>query len=370
MIIIKAFDIILFLSHNIWNYWNNAAAYQLVLSLCHISTRIRLVFIIFFLFYCTANTVEIELTKEKSTGYESCDMITQFQNVDRISLVLIKCEIQPAFWVGFLTRWNWKIKLESLREMPSTLLPIFASVPNSMQVQKCTVFHQSCFSSVQFSHWVMSTLSNHVDYSTPDLPVHHQILEFTQTHVHWVIDVIQPSHPLSSPFLPPPIFPSIRVFSNESALHIRWPKYLNFSFSISPFNEYSGFISIRMDWLDLLAVQGTLKSLLQHHSSKASILPRSAFFIVHLSHPYMTTRKTIALTRQTIFGKIMSLLFNMLSRLVIDFLPRRKHLLISWLKSPSAVILEPKKIKSVTVSIVSPSICHEVMGPDAVILVF
>ena len=136
----------------------------------------------------------------------------------------------------------------------------------------------------------------------------------------------------------PSIFPSIRVFSNESILHIRWPKFGSFSFSISPSNEYSWLISFRMDWLDLLAVQGTLKSLLQHHSSKASILPRSAFFIVYLSHPYMTTGKNIALTRQTIFGKIMSLLFNMLSRLVIDFLPRRKHLLISWLKSPSAVI--------------------------------
>ena len=158
------------------------------------------------------------------------------------------------------------------------------------------------------------------------------------------------------------------AFSNELVLHIRWPKY--WSFSISPSIEYSGLISFRMDWFDLLAVQGTLKSLLQHHSSKASILRRSAFFIVQLSHPYMTTGKTIALTRQTFVGKVMSLLFNMLSRLVIAFLPRSKHLLISWLQSPSAVILEPEKIKSVTVSIVSPSICHEVMGPDVMILVF
>ena len=141
--------------------------------------------------------------------------------------------------------------------------------------------------------------------------------------------------------LPPSIFPSIRVFSNESLLHIRWPKYRSFSFSISSSNEYSGLISLRMDWLDLLAVQGTLKSLLQHHSSKASILQSSAFFTVQLSHPYMTTGKTIALTRWTFVGIIMSLLFNMLSRLVITFLPRSKHLLISWLKSPSAVILEP-----------------------------
>ena len=138
--------------------------------------------------------------------------------------------------------------------------------------------------------------------------------------------------------LPPPIFPSIRVFSNESALHIRWPKYCSFSFSISPSNEYSRLISFRMDWLDLLAVQGMLKSLIQHHSSKASILWPSAFFIVQLSHPYMTTGKTKALTKRTFVGKVMSLLFNMLSRLVITFLPRRKHLLISWLQSPSAVI--------------------------------
>ena len=168
----------------------------------------------------------------------------------------------------------------------------------------------------------------------------------------------------------PSIFPSIRVFSNESVLHIRWPKYWSFNFSISPSNEYSGLISFRIDWLDLLEVQGTLKSLLQHHSSKASILQCSAFFTVQLSHPYMTTGKTIALTRWTFVGKVMFLLLNMLSRLVITFLPRRKHLLISWLQSPSAVTLEPKKIKSITVSTVSPSISHEVMGPDAMILVF
>ena len=161
--------------------------------------------------------------------------------------------------------------------------------------------------------------------------------------------------------LPPSIFPSIRVFSNELVLRIRWPKYWSFSFNISPSNEYSGLISFRMDWLDLLAVQGTLKSLLQHHSSKASILQHSVFFTVQLSHPYMTTEKTIALTRWTFVGKVMSLLFNMLSRLVIAFLPSSKHHLISWLQSPSAMILEPRKIKSVTVSIVSLSICHEVM---------
>ena len=168
----------------------------------------------------------------------------------------------------------------------------------------------------------------------------------------------------------PSIFPSIRVFSNESALCISWPKYLSFSFNISPSNEPPGLISFRMDWLELLAVQGTLKSLLQHHSSKASILLCSAFFIVQLSHPYMTTGKTIALTRQTFVGKVISLLFHMLSRLIITFLPRSKRLLISWLQSPSAVILEPQKIKSATVSTVSPSIFHKVMGPDAMILVF
>ena len=153
-----------------------------------------------------------------------------------------------------------------------------------------------------------------------------------------------------------PILPNIRVFSNESILHIRWPKYWSFSFSISPSNYHPGLISFRMDWLDLLAVQGTLKSLLQHPSSKASICLHSAFFTVQLSHPYMTTAKTTALTRWTFVGKVMSLLFNMLSRLVITFLPRSKRLLISWLQWPSAVILEPPKIKSDTVSTVSPSI--------------
>ena len=170
--------------------------------------------------------------------------------------------------------------------------------------------------------------------------------------------------------LPPTIFPSISVFSNESILHIRWPKYWSLSFNISPSNEYSGLISFRMDWLDLLAVQWTLKSLVQHHSSKASIVQCSAFFIVQLSHPYMTTGKTIVLTRRTFVGKAISLLFNMLSRLVITFLPKSKRLLISWLQSPSAVILEPQKIKSDTVSTVSPSVSHDVMGPDAMIFVF
>ena len=168
----------------------------------------------------------------------------------------------------------------------------------------------------------------------------------------------------------PSIFPSIRVFTNESVLHIRWPKYWSFSFSISPSNEYSGLISFSIGWFDLLTVQRTLKSLPQHHSWKASILLHSAFFIVQLSHPYMTTGKTIAFTRWTFVGKVMSLLFNMLSRLDIAFLPRSKHPLISWLQSPSAVILQPKKIKSLTLSIVSPSICHEGMGLNAMIFHF
>ena len=206
--------------------------------------------------------------------------------------------------------------------------------------------------------------------SMPGLPVHHQLLEFTQTHAHWVGDAIQPSHPLSSPSPPTPNPSQLRVFSNESTLCMRWPKYWSFSFSISPSNEHSGLISFMMDRLDLLAVQGTLKSLLQHHSSKASIFRRSAFFTVQLSYPYTTTGKTIALTRWIFVGKVMSLLFNMLSRLVITFHPRCKCLLISWLQSPSAVILEPPKIKPDTVSSVSPSISHEVMGPDAMILVF
>ena len=157
-------------------------------------------------------------------------------------------------------------------------------------------------------------------------------------------------HPL---LILPSIFPNIRVFSNESALHIRWSKYWSFSFNSSPSNEYPGLISFRMDWLDLLAVQGTFKSLLQHHSSKASILQCSAFFTVQLSHPYVTTGKTIALTRWTFVGKVLSVLFNMLSRLVITFLPRTKRLLISWLQSPSAMILEPRKVKSVLFPLLS-----------------
>ena len=174
-----------------------------------------------------------------------------------------------------------------------------------------------------------------MDCSTQGFPIHHQLPELTQTRVRRLGHAIQPSHPLSSLLLPPSIFPSIRVFSNVSVLHIRWSKYWTFSFSINTSNEYSGLISFRIDWFDHLAVQGTLKSLLQHHSSKVSILWCSAFFMVQLSHPYMTTGKTITLTRQIFVGKVMSLLFNMLSRLVITFLPSSKRLLISWLQSPS-----------------------------------
>src|SRR5574340_1111022 len=206
--------------------------------------------------------------------------------------------------------------------------------------------------------------------STSGLPVHHQLPEFTQTHVH---ESVMPSSHLilcRPLLLLPPIPLSIRVFSNESTLRMRWPKYWSFTFSIIPSKEIPGLISFRMDWLDLLAVQGTRTSLLQHHSSKPSILRCSAFFTVQLSHPYTTTGKTIALTRRIFVGKVISLLFNMLSRLIITFLPRSKRLLISWLQSPSAVILESRKIKSATVSTLSPSICREVMGPDAMILVF
>ena len=174
-------------------------------------------------------------------------------------------------------------------------------------------------------------------------------------------------HPL---LLLPSVFPSIGVYSNESALYIRWPKYWSFSFNISPSSEYSGLISFRIDWFDLLAVQGTLSSLLQHHISKASILQCSAFFMVQLSHPNMIIGKTIALTRWTFVDKVISLLFNALFRFAITLLPRRNHLLISWLQPPSAAILGPKKIKSLTVSIVSPSICHEMLGPDAMIFIF
>ena len=223
-------------------------------------------------------------------------------------------------------------------------------------MKRCLTLLIIQFSSVQFSSVTQSclTLCDPMNCSTPGLPVHHQLLEPTQTHVHRVGDAIQPSHPLLSPSPPAPNpFQHQSLFQRVNSSH-EWPKYWSFRFSIIPSKEIPGLISFRMDWLDLPAVQGTLRSLLQHHSSKASILWHSAFFIVQFSRPYMTTGKTIALTRWTFVGKVMSLLFNTLSRFVIDFLPRSKCLLISWLQSPSAVILEPPKIKSLTVS---PSIC-------------
>ena len=207
-----------------------------------------------------------------------------------------------------------------------------------------------------------------MDCSTPGFPVHHHLPELAQTHVHQVRDAIQISHPLLSPSPTFSLSQHQGLFQWVSSSH-QVAKYWSFSFSISPSNKYSWLIFFRIDWLDLLAIQGTLKSLLQLYSSKASVLRCSPFFMIQFSHPYMTTGKTMALTRWTFVGKVMSQLFNKLSRLVITFLPRSKHLLISWLQSPSAVILEPKEIKSVTVSTVSPSICHEMMGLDAMILV-
>ena len=210
-----------------------------------------------------------------------------------------------------------------------------------------------------------------MDCSTPGLPVHHQLPELAQTSCpssQWCHPTISFSVIPSSSCLQS--FPASGSFPMSQFFPSGGQSIGSFSFSISPFNEYSALISFRMDWLDVLAVPGTLKSLLQHHSSKASILRHSAFFIVQLSHPYMTTGKTVVLTRWTFVDKVMPLLFNMLSSFVIAFLPRSKRLLISWLQSLSAVILEHPKIKSVTISIVSPSICHEVMGPDAMILVF
>ena len=223
-------------------------------------------------------------------------------------------------------------------------------------IQECQVKWAFQFSSVIQSCLTLCNPMNRTCQASLSITISRNSLRLTS-----IRSVMPSSHLiLGRPLLLlPPIPPSIRVFSNESTLHMRWPKYWSFSFSIIPSKEILGLISFRMGWLDLLAVQGTLKSLLQHHSSKASILRHSAFFTVQLSHPSMTTGKTIVLTRQTLVSKVMSLLLNILSRLVITFLPRSKRLLISWLQSPSGVILEPPKIKSDTVSTVSPSICHE-----------
>ena len=229
------------------------------------------------------------------------------------------------------------------------------------------LFWLSQFSSVAQS---CPTLCNPMNRRTPGLPVHHKLPEFTQTHAHRVGDAIQPSHLLSSPSPPAPNSSQHQgLFQWVNSLH-EVAKVLEFQLQHQSFQWTPGLISFKMDWLGLLAVQGTLKSLLQHHSSKASIFQCSAFLRVQLSHPYMTTGRTIAFTRRTFVGKEMSLLFNMLSRLIITFLPKSKCLLISWMQSPSAVILEPSTIKSDTVSTVSPSISREVMGPDAMILAF
>ena len=249
--------------------------------------------------------------------------------------------------------WSLSLQVSSFPGwMQRVLFPAHLG-PFSLSVEASNT-HPEALSCFQFSSVTQScpTLWPHgLQHSRPPCPL--PAPRVYPNHVHRVGDAIQPSHPLLSSLLLPSICPSIRVFSNESAPCIRWPKYWSYSFSISPSNEYSGLIFFRMDWLDLLAVQGTLKSLLQHHSLKVSILRCSAFFIVQLSHPYMTTGKTIALTRRAFVDKVMPLLFNMLSRLVIAFLPRRKRLLVSWLQPSSVVILKPKKVKSLTVSILN-----------------
>ena len=235
--------------------------------------------------------------------------------------------------------------------------------------QYCTgTWNVRSISSVSSVTQSCPTLCDPMNYSTPGSPVHHQLPELVQTHVHWVSHAIQASHLCHPLLLPPSIFPSIRVFSSESALHIRWPKYCSFSFNISPSSEHPGPISFRRLVGSPCSPRDS-QDLLQQGSTKASVLWHSAFCTVQLSHPYMNTGKTIALTRWTSVGKVMSLLSNMLSRLVTAFLPRSKRLLISWLQSPYTMIFQPKKLKSLTDSHVSRSICHEVMGPDAMNLV-
>ena len=232
-----------------------------------------------------------------------------------------------------------------------------------------SIFHIYIFPQFNSVAQLCPALCDSMNCSTPGIPVHHQLLKFNKL-MSIDHDAIQPSNPLLSPSPPTFNLCQHQDLLNELVLCIRWPKYWSFSFNTSSSNEYSGLISFKMDGSDLLAIQENLKNLLQYHSSKASILWCSAFFIVQLSHPCMTTRKTIALTRQTFVGKVMSLLFNMRSRLVITFHLRSKCLLISWLQSPSAVNLEAPKNKSVTVSTISPSICHEAMGLDIMLLVF
>ena len=274
-----------------------------------------------------------------------------------------------------LTRWTFVGKVMSLLfNMLSRLVIPFLPRSKHLLISMLQSPSVVIFGSVQFSS--VQSLSHVPLLATLWIAARQASLSITNSQSSLKLMSIELVMPCSYLILCCPLLllsptpPSIRIFSNESTLCLRWPKYCSFSFSIIPSKEIPGLISFRVDWLDLLAVQGTHKSLLQHHSSKASILRCSAFFTVQLSHPYMTTGKTIALTRRTFVGKVVSLLLNMLSRLVITFLSRSKRLLISWLKSPSAVILEPRKIKSDTVSTVSPSICHEVMGPDAMTLVF
>ena len=263
-----------------------------------------------------------------------------------------QCRFNP--WVGKIP---WRRKWQ----------PTLVVLTGESQGQRSLVGYSSCCCSVGKSS---PTLCDPTDCSTPSPPpVLHYLPEFVQIHVHWVGNAIQPSHPVS-PFPPALKLSQHQGLPNESALLIRWPKYWSFSFSNSPSKEYLGLISFRIVWFDLLSVQGTLKNLLQHHNAKALTLQCSAFFMVQLSHPYMTTGKTIAFTRWIFVGKVISLLFNMLSRFVVAFFPRSKNLLISWLQSLPAVTLKPKKVISVLVFTFSLCICHEVMGSDAMILDF
>ena len=268
--------------------------------------------------------------------------------------------------------WYFQFSWRDLYSFHFYCFPLFLCIVHLGRLSSISLlfFDLNRIPSVQFSS--VQSLSRVWRFATPWIAARQASLSITNSQSSLKLTSIESVMPSSHLILCclPPIPPSIRVFSNESTLRMRWPKYWRFSFSIIPSKEHPGLLSFRMDYLDLLAVQGTLKSLLQHLSSKASIVRCSAFFRVQLSHPYMTTGKTISLTRWTFAGKVMSLLLNMPFRLVITFLGRSKRLLISWLQSPSAVILEPQKIKSDTVSIVSPSISHEVMGPDAMLLVF
>ena len=271
------------------------------------------------------------------------------------------------WWLHFSINSWWKTERKKDTDTPIFIATLFMIGRTWMQPRKKSTGRWTDkgiavhihYGILLFSHSVpqsFPTPYNPMDCSTSGFPIHHDLPEFVQTHVHWVGDVIQPSRPLSFSFQPAFNLSQHQVFSKKSGLWIRKPKYWSLSFSIRPSNEYTGFISYRIDWFALLAFQGTLKSLPQHPISKASIIWCSAFFMVQVSHSYMTTRKNISKTLWTFVCKVMCLLFNMLPRLVIAFLPGNKHLFISWVKSPSSVVSEPKKIKSVIVSIVSPPI--------------